>query len=248
MTGRLSGKVAIITGGARGIGGATAIQFAADGARVVIADIREVDATETLATIHAHGGEAVFVQTDVTDEEACANLAEHAVAAFGHVDCLVTCAGILQGAFVPLDDFPLETFERVQDVNVRGSFLTVKHCAPKIALTGGGVILCIASGAGVKGGSSSIAYGTSKAAVHGMVMVLESRLAPQNIRIHAICPGSIDTPMKRDNVRDGAIASGHDPEAALASAHLASPDGVAKVLAFLASDDADYVRGTIFTR
>lgn len=248
MTPRLERKVAIITGGARGIGAATAIAFAADGARVVIADTREDAAHDTLNAIAAAGGRATFVQVDVTDEADCARMAEAAVAAYGRVDALVTCAGILQGAFVDLADFPLDTFERVIDVNVRGTFLSVKHVAPRIAATGGGTVLCIASGAGVKGGSSSIAYGTSKAGVHGMVMVLESRLAPQGIRIHAICPGSIDTPLKRDNVRDGAIAAGQDPDAALKSARLASPDGVARVLAFLASDDASYVRGTIFTR
>lgn len=248
MTGRLAGKVAVITGGARGIGGATAIEYAAEGAKVVIADIREDDATETLQTIRSHGGDAIFVQTDVTDEPACANLAAKAVGAYGRVDILVTCAGILQGAFLHLEDFPLDVFERVLDVNVRGTFLSVKHVAQAIARTGGGTVLCIASGAGVKGGSSSIAYGTSKAGVHGMVMVLESRLAPQNIRIHAICPGGIDTPLKRDNVRDAARASGQDPDAAVAAANLASPDGVAKVLAFLGSDDGEYVRGTIFTR
>ena len=248
MTGRLDGKVAIITGGARGIGGATAIAYAAEGAKVVIADVREGDAQDTLNTIATHGGDATFVETDVTDEAACERLGARAIKTYGRVDALVTCAGILQGAFVALEDFPLETFERVIDVNVRGTFLSVKHVAPHIARGGGGVVLCIASGAGVKGGSSSIAYGTSKAGVHGLVLVLESRLAPQGIRIHAICPGSIDTPLKRDNVRDGAIAAGKDPDAALADAHLASPDGVAKVLAFLASPDASYVRGTIFTR
>ena len=248
MSGRLAGKVAIITGGARGIGGATAIAYAADGAQVVIADIRETDAHDTLNTISAHGGTATFVQTDVTDEASCERMAAHAIATYGRIDILVTCAGILQGAFVDLADFPLETFERVIDVNVRGTFLSVKHVAPHIAHGGGGVVLCIASGAGVKGGSSSIAYGTSKAGVHGMVMVLESRLAPQHIRIHAVCPGAIDTPLKRENVRDAATASGQDPDAALKAAHLASPDGVAKVLAFLGSADADYVRGTIFTK
>jgi NAD(P)-dependent dehydrogenase (short-subunit alcohol dehydrogenase family) len=244
----LTGKVAVITGGARGIGGATAIRYAAEGARVVIADFREDDAHDTVNEITAHGGKATFVSTDVSDEASCKHMAAHAIATYGRIDILVTCAGILQGAFLDLADFPLETFERVIDVNVRGTFLSVKHVAPHMALGGGGVVLCIASGAGVKGGSSSIAYGTSKAGVHGMVMVLDSRLAPQNIRIHAVCPGAIDTPLKRDNVRDGATAAGQDPENALKTAHLASPDGVAKVLAFLGSDDADFVRGTIFTR
>jgi NAD(P)-dependent dehydrogenase (short-subunit alcohol dehydrogenase family) len=100
----------------------------------------------------------------------------------------------------------------------------------------------------VRGSSSSIAYGTSKAGVHGMVMTLQPRLEPQGIRVHAICPGSIDTVLKRENVADGARVAGRDVPLALASASLGAPEGVAKVLAFLASDDADYVRGTVFTR
>ncbi len=131
---------------------------------------------------------------------------------------------------------------------MRGTFLTVKHAVPHLKRSGGGVILCISSGAGVRGPSSSIAYGTSKAGVHGFVMTLQPRLEPQGIRVHAICPGSINTVLKRENVADGARAAGRDVAQALAAAALGDPMGVAKVLAFLASDDAEYVRGTIFTR
>ena len=248
MAGRLDGKVAVITGGARGIGGATARQFAADGAKVVIADLLEDEGQDTVNAIQTAGGAARFVKTDVTKEEDCRALAQAASDEFGRLDAVVTCAGILQGAYVALEDLDVEVFERVQSVNVRGTFLAVKHAVPHIKRTGGGVVLCISSGAGVKGSSSSIAYGTSKAGVHGMVMTLQPRLEPQGIRVHAICPGSIDTVLKRENVADGARASGRDVPQALATAGLGTPEGVAKVLAFLASDDADYVRGTIFTR
>jgi NAD(P)-dependent dehydrogenase (short-subunit alcohol dehydrogenase family) len=244
----LQGKVAIITGGARGIGGATARRFAGEGAKVVIADLLETEGRETVRAIEQEGGEAVFVPTDVTDEDACREVAQTAVSHFGRLDVIVTCAGILQGAYLAVEDLDLPTFERVQDINVRGTFLAVKHAVPLMRQNAGGVVLCISSGAGVRGPSSSIAYGTSKAAVHGLVMTLQPRLEPQGIRVHAICPGSIDTVLKRENVTDGARAAGRDADQALAAAHLADPDGVARVLAFLASDDAAFVRGTIFTR
>jgi NAD(P)-dependent dehydrogenase (short-subunit alcohol dehydrogenase family) len=248
MMGRLEGKVAVVTGGARGIGGATARRLAADGARVVIGDILATEGEETAAAIAAAGGAALFVPADVTREDDCRALSAAAAGRFGRLDVIVTCAGILQGAYQALEDLDLETFERVQAVNVRGTFLAVKHAVPHLKRSGGGVVLCISSGAGVKGSSSSIAYGTSKAGVHGMVMTLQPRLEGQGIRVHAICPGSIDTVLKRENVADGARAAGRAIPEALANAGLGDPDGVARVLAFLASDDADFVRGTIFTR
>jgi NAD(P)-dependent dehydrogenase (short-subunit alcohol dehydrogenase family) len=124
----------------------------------------------------------------------------------------------------------------------------VKSVVPAMRRAGKGTIVLIASGAGVRGGSSSVAYGSSKGAVHGLAMVLEPQLAPHGIRVNDVCPGSLDTPLKRQNVIDGARARGQSADEALAKANLADPIGVARVLAFLASDEADYVRGSVFTR
>ena len=248
MPGRLEGTVAVITGGARGIGGATAIKFAAEGAKVIIGDLLDAEAKETLAAIQSAGGEAAFVKTDVTNEEQCRAMCQAAVDRFGQLDVIVTCAGVLQGAFTPLEDFDVDTFSRVQDINVRGTFLSVKHAVSHMRQAGGGTVICISSGAGVSGGSSSIAYGTSKAGVHGFVKCIEDQLRRSNIRCHAVCPGSVDTPLKRQNVLDGARAAGRDPEQALANASLVDPAGIAAVLAFLASEEGSYIRGTVFTR
>src|SRR3954465_13992003 len=165
MAGRLQDKVAVITGGARGIGGASARQFAPDGAKVVIGDLLESEGNETVAAIKKGGGDATFVRADVTLEADCRALAQAAVDTYGRLNVIVTCAGILQGAYVALEELDIDVFERVLAVNVRGTFLAVKHTVPHIKRSGGGVVLCISSGAGVRGSSSSIAYGTSKAGV-----------------------------------------------------------------------------------
>ncbi|HUX88018.1 MAG TPA: SDR family oxidoreductase, partial [Chloroflexota bacterium] len=129
-----------------------------------------------------------------------------------------------------------------------GSFRMTKAVVPALRRAGRGVIVLIASGAGVRGGSSSVAYGSSKGGVHGLAMVLEQKLGPDGIRVNDVCPGSLDTPLKRQNVIDLAESLGQSPEEALRKANLADPRGVGRILAFLASDDADFVRGSIFTR
>jgi NAD(P)-dependent dehydrogenase (short-subunit alcohol dehydrogenase family) len=246
-SGRLFGRVAVVTGGARGIGGATALELAREGAAVAIGDALADEGALTARSIVEAGGRALFVRTDVTRREDCRALVAAAVEAFGRLDVLVCCAGILRGAHQSPEELAEATFERVLDVNVKGTFLSVQAAVPHLRARGG-VILLVASGAGVRGPSSSLAYGSSKGGVHGLAMTLEAHLAPHGIRVNDVCPGAIDTEMKRENVRDTARSRGGDPEEALAGAALGDPAGVARVLAFLASPDADFVRGTVFTR
>ena len=245
---RLRDQVALITGGAQGIGRRTALRLAADGASVAILDRDEAAGRATTEEILSAGGRAAFAPCDVADEASASGAFQDVDSRFGGFRILVTAAGILQGAYQPVDALDPECFDRVIDVNLRGTFLACRHAVPRIERSGGGVVLCVGSGAGVRGPSSSIAYGASKAGVHGLCMTLEPQLAQRGVRIHAVCPGSIDTALKRQNVRDGAAARGEDPEGALARARLGDPDGVARVLAFLASDDAAYVTGPVFTR
>jgi NAD(P)-dependent dehydrogenase (short-subunit alcohol dehydrogenase family) len=244
---RLKDKVVIVTGAASGIGRATVDVCAEEGARLVLADLPS-PALEALASVGGADHPAVVVPTDVTRLGDCQNLAEAALARWGRIDAVINCAGILQGGFVSIDDLDVETWKRVIGVNLTGSFQVAKAVAPAMKRAGRGTIVLIASGAGVRGGSSSVAYGSSKGGVHGLSMVIESQLAPFGIRVNDVCPGSLDTPLKRQNVVDGAIAKGQSPTEALQQAGLADPIGVARVLAFLASDEADYVRGSVFTR
>ena len=153
-----------------------------------------------------------------------------------------------------MDELDAETYSAVLDVNLKGTFHCVKAAVPRlragrsVRTTNGGVILLFASGADVNRPSSSMTYGSSKGGVHGLFLTLEPRLAAQGIRVHDICPGSIDTSLMRHVIVEGAKARGQAPDQALNQATLGDPEDVARVLAFLASPEADYVRGTIFTR
>lgn len=246
---RLQGKVALITGAASGIGRSAAVRFAAEGARVVIVDLDEANGVRTAEELRASGAEALFLRCDATSESEAAAAVSQTAARFGGLDVLLCGAGILEGAYRSVEETSLATFSRVMDVNVLGTFLFCKHAAPALRAPGG-VVLCLASGAGVLGPSSSLAYGASKAGVFGFCRTLERQFEPRGIRVNVVCPGSVDTPMKRRNVLEGARAEGStlSDEEVLAGRPLTAPEDVAAVLAFLASDEARCVSGTIVTR
>ncbi len=247
---QLTDKVAVITGASTGIGAATALAYSDAGAKVVMADINDLDGQETLKLIVNNGGEAKYYHTDVTSETDVSALMQTTADVYARIDILVTCAGVLQGANVRIEDFDAATFDTVVDVNLKGTFYAVKHAVPIMGKSGGGVILCIASGAGVQGGSSSVAYASSKGGVNGLVMTVVNQVASLNIRMHTICPGGLATPLKLGQIAQSAKREGKDPDAAVANAvkSLGDPAGVARVLTFLASDEGSYVRGMISTR
>ena len=246
-TDSLLDRAIIITGGASGIGRATVEVCARRGARVVLADLPQSRGAAIADSLVAEGHTVRFVACDVTDEGQVENLVA-AASEFGRLNVLIACAGILQGALVPIEDFETATFDRVLGVNARGMFLCAKH-AVRAMDDAGGVILLLASGAGVTSGSSSYAYGTSKGAVHGLGLVMQGRMGYYPIRVNTVAPGSIATALKLQNVMDVGHATGvSDAEIRRRQAELGDPIGVARVLAFLASDEADYVRGTVFTR
>ena len=242
----IQGEIILITGGAQGIGEATARLCAERGARVIIADVKDKGA-DTAVAIRAEGGDATFYKVDVRSQEQVVQLFEQVKQSHQGLDVLICAAGVLQGQYLQPEEFPLETFDFVMDVNVKGTFLCTKYATPLLA-DSKGVMLLIASGAGVIGGSSSIAYGTSKGAVNGMGMVLAGHLASRQIRVNVICPGSLNTELKRNVIQTQAEREGRDADALIANSELGDPIGVARLLAYLASDDGDYVRRNLFTR
>ena len=245
---RMSGKVALITGGATGIGRATAELFASEGAFVHIVDYNETEGHAAVKAIVEAGGQAAFYATDVRSEQSVAQSIGGVAAVSAHIDIVVIAAGVLKGAFKSIEDLGEEDWDATIDTNLKGTFLTTKYVAPLLEKAGESVFLLIASGAGVRGASSSHAYAASKAGMYGMHYKLEQELSPKGVRLHVICPGGIATPLKLENVAQGAVAQGQDPEVAQRNANLGEPIGVARILAFLASEEGSYVRGTIFTR
>jgi NAD(P)-dependent dehydrogenase (short-subunit alcohol dehydrogenase family) len=250
MIGDLTGKVIVVTGGAQGIGGAGAQLCAERGASVVIADYNAETGQAHADAIVAAGHRASFVQVDVRSAEAVAALMESVGKQHGRLDVLICAAGVLMGAFTPPDEMPIEVFDKVIDVNLRGVFLCTKYAMPLLDAAGGGVIILVGSGAGVTGASGSIAYGASKGGVNGYGMTLPRHLMNRNVRVNVLSPGGIATELKLGAIAQQAEREGNDPQGAQSAAmpNLGDPAGVGKVIAFLASDEAAYVRGTLYTR
>jgi 3-oxoacyl-[acyl-carrier protein] reductase len=248
--GDLTGKVIIVTGGAQGIGGAAARLCAERGAQVVIADWNSTVGAQAAANLHKVGYAAAFVQVDVRSPEAVEKLMADVQETYGRLDVLVCAAGIFKGAFQPPDELTIEDFDAVIDVNLKGVFLCTKYAMPLFDARGGGTILIVGSPAGVTGASGSLAYGASKGGVNGYGMTLARHIAKREVRVNVICPGGINTELKLGVVEAEARRHGKSIEAAVneAKQELGDPEGVGRVIAFLASDEAAYVRGTLYTR
>jgi len=240
----LESKIILVVGGAAGIGRATVELCAERGAAVIVADVDQANGQQVAQSVKAR-----FIPVDVANEDSVKALYARIAADYGRLDVLLHCAGILLGAHVPLDEFSSATFQRVWEINTLGTFLSAKYGAALLKQSGRGVIVLVSSGAAT-GGSSSFAYGSSKGGVHSLGIVLANSLAPDNIRVNVLAPGNIDTQMKRSVIAAQVQSQGAPEqfEQAVADAKLGTPQGVARVLAWLASDDADYVRGVIATR
>lgn len=245
---RFDGKSAIVTGAAGGIGRATAELLAADGARVVAADVDAHRLAETVARIERGGGEARAVTADVADSGQVAELCAVAESQFGALQLVCNAAGVL-GPAEPLISYPEAEFDRVLAVNARGVWLVMKHAAPLIKAAGGGAIVNIASSAALGAAPLLSAYGASKHAVVGLTRTAAVELAPDHIRANAICPGPILTNMIEEAERG---YEPDDPALARATFTAATPLArygeaaeIAEVAAFLLSDAASYVTGAV---
>ncbi|MEE2658436.1 MAG: SDR family oxidoreductase [Candidatus Latescibacterota bacterium] len=247
---RLHGHIAVVTGGSTGIGGATAEMYGQEGAFCHILDHNSEDGEAMAQHIHQNGGRAAFHKVDVRSADEVSAVFAAIDDQHHRVDLLVCSAGVLQGAYDDIADLAEDEWDATLDTNLKGTYLTTRFAAPLLRRSPRSVLMLISSGAGVRGASSSYAYAASKAGMHGMHYNLDKDLAPTGTRVHVICPGGINTPLKLHNVGQGAEFRGEDPQAAISEAreNLGDPRGIARILTFLASEDGDYVRGTIFTR
>ena len=239
---RLEGKVAIISGGAHGMGAVESRLFAREGARVVIADIRDDDGRQVEAEINEAGGESVYIHTDVTSEDAWANVVAQTVSRFGQLDILVNNAGISSRA-VP-DDDSLEAWSRIMDINSTGVFLGAKHAIGQMRQNGGGSIVNISSIAGLVGMlSGHPAYNASKGSVRIFTKAMAVRCGAENIRVNSVHPGYMPPMMgniSTEAVRDGRRSMIEDQ---VPLGREGRQEEVANAVLFLASDDASYITG-----
>ena len=239
MSGRLDGRVALVTGGARGMGAAAVRRLHSEGAGVVAADVLDDDGK---ALADSLGDRVRFAHLDVTSEEEWQSVVEQTVRELGGLDVLVNNAGILR--FNEIVNIPLEEFRQVLDVNLIGVFLGMKAVIPVMKANGGGSIVNISSTEGLGGTVFCGAYTASKFAVRGITKVAAIEYGTDKIRVNSVHPGGIDTPMTRAVMDEDGRKYGGKKVAGLK--RMGEADEVAAVVAFLASDDASYCTGAEF--
>jgi 3alpha(or 20beta)-hydroxysteroid dehydrogenase len=241
MAGRLDGKVALITGSARGMGAAEATLLAAEGAKVVISDVLDAEGEALAKEI---GDSAIFVHLDVTQESEWTAAVEAATSNFGSLNVLINNAGIVR--FVPLAMMDVEEFRLVTEVNQVGTFLGMKSVIPAMTAAGGGSIINISSMDGIQGSPTLCAYAATKFAIRGMTKVAALELAAQKIRVNSIHPGAVSTPM----CETVPGVTREQLEAMIGQSvplrRIGQPEEIAHMAVFLASDESSYCTGAEF--
>jgi NAD(P)-dependent dehydrogenase (short-subunit alcohol dehydrogenase family) len=242
---RLQDRVAIVTGGARGIGKGIAGEFVKEGARVVVADIDDRLGEQAAAELRRDGAHATAAHCDVSDESQVKGLIEATMAEHGRLDVLVNNAAI--GVYQTVTDATVEDFDRCLAVNLRGPFLGIKYAAAPMRAAGGGAIVNIASVHSVQNVGGTAPYAASKGGVAALTRAAAIDLASDRIRVNAICPGWIHTPLIQgifDSAPDG-DAMRHEVERRQLLKRLGTPEEVGRAAVFLASDDASYITGSL---
>jgi NAD(P)-dependent dehydrogenase (short-subunit alcohol dehydrogenase family) len=245
VSGRLSGRVAVVTGGASGIGAATVRRFVAEGARVVVADVQDAAGLKLAEEL---GEGALFAHCDVTSEEDVEATVALAVEKLGGLDVFFANAGVM-GALGPIDRTRTADADLTIAVNLRGVLLSMKHAARVMKGVGSGVILATSSPAGLIGGVGAHTYSATKAGIIGLVQSVAAELRPHGVRVNAIVPGAIVSAMTADILAGDAAdtATAHDILAdAEKMTRPGAPEDIAAAAAFLASDDASFVTGSTF--
>ena len=240
---RFDGKVAVVTGGGSGIGRATCLRFAEEGASVVVAEIDEKRGQAVADEIRGSGKKAIFVRTDVADESSVRDAVTRTAAEYGRIDILVNSAAVfvLKGI-----DATVEEWRKVLDVNVMGSALMAKHVVPHLRKAGGGAIVNLGSISSFIAQPQFVTYNTTKTAILGLTRCLALDLAPDNIRVNAVCPGAVWTPIVVElAARDGMDRKAADASPQWGAAHMikriADPREIANAILFLASSEASFV-------
>jgi NAD(P)-dependent dehydrogenase (short-subunit alcohol dehydrogenase family) len=244
--GRLQDKVVILTGGTSGIGKASALLFAREGATVIIGARNEDAGREIVAAIEQDGGgKGLFVKTDVAQPEQVEHLVQQTLSRFGRVDVLYANSGIFPGGTAP--ETSLETWRLVIDVNLAGQFYLAKYGIPALIQTGGKVIIFTASELGTVGATATVAYCASKGGVVNMTRAVAIDCAPHGIRVNCLCPGPVETPMLRDwiNADPDPRKLEQTQKAPVLMKRFGTPEEIAEVALFLASDASAFMTGAV---
>jgi NAD(P)-dependent dehydrogenase (short-subunit alcohol dehydrogenase family) len=242
--GRVEGRVAVVTGGAGGIGGATARALAREGASVAVVDVDGVGAERVAQEIQSEGGAALAVTADLSEEPAVVRAVRTVVDHFGRLDVLHNNAALTESDFLtkdtPVTELALEVWNRTLAVNLTSQMLTCKHAVPEMARHGGGSIINMSSGASLKGDRTRTAYGVSKAGVNALTLYVATSHGKQGIRVNTIVPGLIITDAVRAHLTDDILAG---LGRAILTPHLGQPDDIADLVVFLASEESRYITG-----